>query len=231
SARKYSEPDLQRRAAREFSRLDAPAAELLFRRRSRQRQRGRNRGVRHHEGSDPVHPHSRQRRRLGQPLIPVFRRRGHGRLDQRHGTPAQPPHPVSAAARAAGSSRRRGRAELRDREADFRKVRDPLMAYPRITIADAGRHAGETVEIPGWLYNLRKSGKIVFPLLRDGTGIMQCVAVKNNLDEKLFESLKELTQESSLIVTGKIRAEQRAPGGYEMDVENAEVVQRVPEAD
>lgn len=105
------------------------------------------------------------------------------------------------------------------------------MAYPRITIADAGRHAGETVEIPGWLYNLRKSGKIAFPLLRDGTGIMQCVAVKNNLDEKLFESLKDLTQESSVIVRGKIRAEQRAPGGYEMDVEGAEVLQRVPESD
>ena len=105
------------------------------------------------------------------------------------------------------------------------------MAYPRITIADAGQHAGETVEIPGWLYNLRKSGKIAFPLLRDGTGIMQCVAVKSNLDEKLFDSLKDLTQESSLIVRGKIRAEQRAPGGYEMDVEGAEVLQRVPESD
>ncbi len=105
------------------------------------------------------------------------------------------------------------------------------MPYPRIRIEDAGKHAGESVEIAGWLYNLRKSGKIVFPLLRDGTGIMQCVAVKANLDEALFETLKNLTQESSLILRGKIRAEQRAPGGYEMDVENAEVVNRVPEAD
>ncbi len=93
------------------------------------------------------------------------------------------------------------------------------MPYPRIRIEDAGRHVGESVEIAGWLYNLRKSGKIVFPLLRDGTGIMQCVAVKANLDEALFESLKNLTQESSLMLRGKIRAEQRAPGGYEMDVE------------
>jgi len=105
------------------------------------------------------------------------------------------------------------------------------MAYPRITIASASRHAGETVEIAGWLYNLRKSGKIVFPLLRDGSGTMQCVAVKAALDEKLFESLKDLTQESSVILRGKIRAEQRAPGGYEMDVEDAEIVQRVPESD
>jgi asparaginyl-tRNA synthetase len=105
------------------------------------------------------------------------------------------------------------------------------MAYTRIRIEDAGRHPGEPVEIAGWLYNLRKSGKIVFPLLRDGTGTMQCVAVKANVDEALFESLKNLTQESSVILRGKIRAEQRAPGGYEMDVEGAEVVQRVPESD
>ena len=97
----------------------------------------------------------------------------------------------------------------------------------RITIAEAGKHAGETVEIPGWLYNLRKSGKIVFPLLRDGTGMIQCVAVKSALPEPLFESLKDLTQESSITVTGKIRAEQRAPGGYEMDVESVEITQKV----
>ena len=84
----------------------------------------------------------------------------------------------------------------------------------RITIAGASHHVGETVEIPGWLYNLRKSGKIVFPILRDGTGVMQCVALKNALPEETFEELKHLTQESSLIVRGKIRAEARAPGGY-----------------
>ncbi len=106
-----------------------------------------------------------------------------------------------------------------------------MTAYSRIRIEDAGRHVGEPVEIAGWLYNLRKSGKIVFPLLRDGTGTMQCVAVKANLDEATFEELKNLTQESSLIVRGKIRAEQRAPGGYEMDVEGAEIVQRIPESD
>jgi asparaginyl-tRNA synthetase len=99
----------------------------------------------------------------------------------------------------------------------------------RITIAEAFRHVGESVEIPGWLYNLRRSGKIVFPLLRDGTGILQCVALKTALPEGLFDSLRHLTQESSLIVRGKIRAEQRAPGGYEMDVEDAEVLQKVDE--
>jgi len=101
----------------------------------------------------------------------------------------------------------------------------------RITIADAAKHVDETVEIPGWLYNLRKSGKIVFPILRDGTGIMQCVAVKNVLPEEVFESLKHLTQESSLIVRGKLRAEARAPGGYEMDIAEVEILQKVSEED
>jgi len=101
----------------------------------------------------------------------------------------------------------------------------------RITIADAAKHLDTTVEIPGWLYNLRKSGKIVFPILRDGTGLMQCVAMKNALPEEVFEELKHLTQESSLIVRGKIRAEARAPGGYEMDVEGVEILQKVSESD
>ena len=101
----------------------------------------------------------------------------------------------------------------------------------RIPIHEAGAHAGETVQIAGWLYNLRRSGRIAFPIVRDGSGLMQCVAVKNNLPEELFETIKNLTQESSLMVTGKIRAEQRAPGGYEMDIESLEVVQRVPESD
>ena len=105
------------------------------------------------------------------------------------------------------------------------------MSAPRITIAEAPQHEGESVRVAGWLYNLRKSGKIVFPILRDGAGLMQCVAVKSALPEALFETIKNLTQESSIIVTGRIRAEQRAAGGYEMDVEDLEVVQRVPESD
>ncbi len=102
-------------------------------------------------------------------------------------------------------------------------------SVPVITIAEAARHAGETVRLNGWLYNLRKSGKIVFPIIRDGSGLMQCVAVKSNLPEDVFEALKGLTQESSFTVTGKIRAEQRAIGGYELDVESAAIFQRVPE--
>jgi asparaginyl-tRNA synthetase len=98
-----------------------------------------------------------------------------------------------------------------------------------IPISEAERHIGETVRLQGWLYNLRKSGKIVFPIIRDGSGMMQCVAVKSNVPEPVFETLKGLTQESSFAVIGKLRAEPRAHGGYELDVENAEVFQRVPE--
>lgn len=99
----------------------------------------------------------------------------------------------------------------------------------QISIRDASQHVGERVGIRGWLYNLRKSGKIVFPLIRDGSGLMQCVAVKSGLPEDLFNELKNLTQESSLSVTGTVRAEPRAAGGYELDVDGAEVIQRVSE--
>jgi asparaginyl-tRNA synthetase len=99
----------------------------------------------------------------------------------------------------------------------------------KISIEQAHAHEGAQVEIQGWLYNLRKSGKIIFPVIRDGSGLMQCVAVKSNLPEPVFESLKNLTQESSLSIVGTVRAETRAPGGYELDVADAHIVQRVPE--
>ncbi len=94
-----------------------------------------------------------------------------------------------------------------------------------ITIEDAGKHDGQEVTIRGWLYNLRESGKLLFPIFRDGTGIIQgVVALKEN--PEAFAALKGLTQESSVIVAGKIRAEQRAPGGYEIGVTQINVVQK-----
>ena len=97
-----------------------------------------------------------------------------------------------------------------------------------ITIDQAGKHDGQEVTIRGWLYNLRESGKLMFPIFRDGTGIIQGVcALKEN--PEAFEELKGLTQESSVIVTGKIRAEQRAPGGFEMGVARIQIVQKVPD--
>src|ERR1700726_1904189 len=101
---------------------------------------------------------------------------------------------------------------------------------PIITIEQAGQHAGETVTIRGWLYNLRESGKLLFPIFRDGTGILQGV-VSQKEQPAAFEALHGLGQESSVIVTGKIRSEPRAPGGYEMGVTHVEVVGRVKESE
>src|SRR5512144_1221342 len=100
---------------------------------------------------------------------------------------------------------------------------------PVSTIREIGRHEGETVTIRGWLYNLRESGKLLFPIFRDGTGMVQGVVVKNKVAPEVWDALKGLTQESSVIVSGGVRADSRAPGGYEMDVTAVEVVQRVPD--
>src|SRR6202162_4171254 len=98
-----------------------------------------------------------------------------------------------------------------------------------ISIEEAGKYEGQEVTIRGWLYNLRESGKLMFPIFRDGTGIIQGVcALKEN--PEAFDALKGLTQESSVIVAGKNRAEQRAPGGFEIGVSQIQVLQKVSEA-
>lgn len=102
---------------------------------------------------------------------------------------------------------------------------------PVTTIAEVGKHDGQTVIIRGWLYNLRESGKLLFPQFRDGSGVIQGVVPKNAVTPEVFEAVKTLTQESSVIIEGKVRADKRAPGGYELDVANVQVLQRVPESD
>ncbi len=104
------------------------------------------------------------------------------------------------------------------------------MSSPVTTIAEIGKHEGQTVTIRGWLYNLRESGKLLFPQFRDGSGIIQGVVPKNAVSPEVFDAIKTLTQESSVIVEGKVRADKRAHGGYELDVANVQVVQRVPES-
>jgi asparaginyl-tRNA synthetase len=97
---------------------------------------------------------------------------------------------------------------------------------PITTIEKAGEHAGRSVTIRGWLYNMRESGKLLFPIFRDGTGIMQgVVSLKEAPDA--FAALKGLPIESSVIVTGSVREEKRAPGGFEIGVSAIKVVQRV----
>jgi asparaginyl-tRNA synthetase len=105
------------------------------------------------------------------------------------------------------------------------------MSSPVSTISEIGKHEGQTVTVRGWLYNLRESGKLLFPQFRDGSGIIQGVVPKNAVTPEVFDAVKTLTQESSVIVEGKVRADKRAPGGYELDVANVQVVQRVPESD
>jgi asparaginyl-tRNA synthetase len=105
------------------------------------------------------------------------------------------------------------------------------MSSPISTIADIGKHEGQTVTIRGWLYNLRESGKLLFPIFRDGSGTIQGVVPKSAVAPEVFETIKGLTQESSVIIEGKVRADKRAPGGYELDVSNVQVLQRVSEND
>jgi asparaginyl-tRNA synthetase len=84
---------------------------------------------------------------------------------------------------------------------------------------------GEAVTLKGWLYNSRSSGKLVFPQLRDGTGIVQCVVFKGNVSEEVFEAAKTAGQESSIIVHGTVKEDARSPIGVEIDVTDLEVVQ------
>ena len=100
---------------------------------------------------------------------------------------------------------------------------------PVTTIASLNQHEGKQVMLRGWLYNLRASGKLLFPIFRDGTGTVQGIVPKAAVSPEVFERVRSLTQESSVIVTGHVRADARAPGGYELDVDHVEVVQRVSE--
>ena len=96
----------------------------------------------------------------------------------------------------------------------------------RPTIATIAEYDGQTVTLNGWLYNIRGSGKIAFPQLRDGTGIIQCVAKKAVLGDDAFDELRHLGQESSLSLTGTIHADERAQGGFEMQVTDVTVHQK-----
>jgi asparaginyl-tRNA synthetase len=91
-------------------------------------------------------------------------------------------------------------------------------------IEDIGRHEGQKVTLRGWLHARRSSGKIHFLILRDGTGFIQAVVTKQGVDEPTFKAADHLSQETSLTVEGTVRADKRAPGGYELDVTGLTVV-------
>ncbi len=109
-------------------------------------------------------------------------------------------------------------------------TQEAQVAVPVTTVDRAGEFAGRAVKLQGWLYNLREAGKLLFPIFRDGTGVIQGV-VSLKEQPAAFEALKGLTQESSVEVTGTIQAEPRAPGGFEIHITGIHVVQRVPESD
>lgn len=94
----------------------------------------------------------------------------------------------------------------------------------RYYIDELGKYEGQQVELKGWVYNLRGSKKIKFLILRDGTGLCQCIFFKGECEEKAFENFAELTQETSVKVKGIVRKEPRSPGGYELGATDFEIL-------
>jgi len=94
-----------------------------------------------------------------------------------------------------------------------------------VYIEDIAEHKDQEVEVRGWLYNKRSSGKIRFLLIRDGTGILQGTLYSPDKEHPLFQAFDRLTRESSLILRGRIKEERRAPGGYEMEIRDLEIIQ------
>jgi len=95
----------------------------------------------------------------------------------------------------------------------------------RTSIAQLKNFVAQQVTLAGWVYHARSSGKVQFIIIRDGTGLCQCVVEKGNVPEELFEKLRHLGQESSLYITGTVRADERSVGGYELAATNAEIIQ------
>ena len=95
-----------------------------------------------------------------------------------------------------------------------------------VYIEDLKNHIGNEVELRGWLYNKRSSGKVKFLIIRDGTGFVQGVMVKGSVPSELFEQYKDLTLESSIILSGTVREEKRAPQGVELDIKDFNILQK-----
>jgi asparaginyl-tRNA synthetase len=100
---------------------------------------------------------------------------------------------------------------------------------PEIYIKDLSNHVGESVTLMGWLYNKRSSGKVKFLILRDGTGYLQCIVFKGNVSEEVFELAANFTQETSFEVTGVVKEEPRAVGGFELDATDLKQVSQAAE--
>lgn len=90
------------------------------------------------------------------------------------------------------------------------------MKPPYVRITELSPYAGQTVRVQGWVTHLRSSGKVAFVVMRDGSGILQCVLVKSSIPREAWEQFAGLTQETTIEVTGEVRPDQRAPGGFEL---------------
>jgi asparaginyl-tRNA synthetase len=101
----------------------------------------------------------------------------------------------------------------------------PASPAPVVTIGHLAQHVGETVELRGWLHNKSSKGKLHFVQLRDGSGFAQCVLFEKAVPAALFDAVGAAGQESSLILIGKVVADERAPGGFEIQVGDGRVVQ------
>ena len=91
---------------------------------------------------------------------------------------------------------------------------------PLVRVGEVAQHEGSLIELRGWVYNVRSSGKLHFLQLRDGSGIIQCVVFKGDVEPELFQQVGELTQESSIVVQGEVRADARSSLGFEVGVQS-----------
>src|SRR5690242_20831079 len=98
------------------------------------------------------------------------------------------------------------------------------MTVPTERIAELSGHVGQTVSVRGWVTHLRSQGKVAFVVIRDGSGTLQCVLVKSAVPAPAWERFGQLTVETSVAITGTVRAEPRAPGGYELSIADLEII-------
>src|ERR1700737_3724079 len=103
-----------------------------------------------------------------------------------------------------------------------------MTAVPYSRISELSSHSGQTVRVRGWVTHVRSSGKVAFVVMRDGTGLLQAVLVKNAVSPEVWERFGKLTQETSIEVEGKVRPDARAPGGFELGVKDLSIYGESP---
>src|SRR5687767_9768134 len=98
------------------------------------------------------------------------------------------------------------------------------MTLAFVRISDLRDHADATVTVRGWVTHLRSSGKVAFVVIRDGSGVLQAVLVRNAVSPETWEAFGRLTTETSVALSGAVRADARSPGGFELGVETLEII-------